>query len=97
MLRSLATEDNSTHRAFQLSPGGDSIIQICPSKVKLAAVRENDDGVDLQIDDRVKSAEGKTASKRLKGEKITPFRAQWVANLIKPVIKDSPNKHLFLV
>ena len=66
-------------------------------KVKLAAVRENDDGVDLPIDDWVKLAEGKAASKRLKGEKITPFRAQWVANLIKPVIKDSPGKQFIFV
>ena len=63
--------------------------------MKLAGVRENDVGVDLPIDDWLKSAEGKTALKRLKGEKITPSQAQWVVNLIKPVIKDSPGKHSF--
>ena len=29
----------------------------------------------------------------MKGEKITPFRSQWVANLIKSVIKDLPGKN----
>ena len=43
-------------------------------KVKLAAVWENDVGVDIPIDDWLKMVEGKKEpAKKLKGEKITPF------------------------
>ena len=63
-------------------------------RVKFAVVRENDVGVDIPIDDWLKTLEGKKGpAKKLKGEKITPFRSQWVANLIKSVIKDSPGKN----
>ena len=76
-------------------------------KVKMAAVRENDAGINIPIEDWLKSAVGNDPFKKSKGEKITPYRSQWVAkNLIKTIIKDSPcmysieifkyfNKHCF--
>ena len=60
-------------------------------KVMVAAVHDGDEGCDNNIDDWLTTSDGKTMA-RMKGDKITPYRAVWVADLIKPVIFTTPGK-----
>ena len=61
-------------------------------RVKLAAVREHDPGSDTPITDWLSSAEGSDTNKRSKGDKITPYRAKWVADLLQSIVMDTPGK-----
>ena len=49
---------------------------------------------DNNIDDWLTTSDGKTMA-RMKGDKITPYRAVWVADLIKPVIFTTPGEFVF--
>ena len=44
-------------------------------KVKQAVVREHDPGLNVPIDDWLNTAEGEETTKRLKGQKISPFQS----------------------
>ena len=42
--------------------------------------------------DWLSSAEGSDTNKRAKGDKITPYRAKWVADLLQSIVMDTPGK-----
>ena len=66
-------------------------------KVKQAVVREHDPGLNVPIDNWLNMAEGEQTTKRLKGQKISPFRSKWVADILQSTIKNTPGKHCILV
>ncbi len=59
----------------------------------VAAVCDGVEGRDDNIDDWLTTSDGKSMA-RMKGDKITPYRAAWVANLIKPVILVAQGKFI---
>jgi hypothetical protein len=62
----------------------------------VATVRDGDEGHDDNIDDWLTTSDGKSIA-RMKGDKITPYHADWVANLIKPVILVTPGKFIMIL
>ena len=61
-------------------------------KVNVAAVREHDPCSNTPITDWLASAGGEEKLNRHKGEKITPYRAVWVADLLESIILETPGK-----
>ena len=62
-------------------------------KVNVAAVWEHDPGSNTPITDWLATAEGSDEIQRFKGEKITPYCAVWVADLLESIIIETPGKN----